>query len=91
VPVIASANGGFAETVEPKISGLLFPNGDATALLGCLRAVASGSAFPGRSIPIEVAARTARERDLGLHVSRLCAVFSSVICAEPGALDKQAQ
>src|SRR5215468_5147960 len=42
VPVIASWQGGLAETVDPGRIGLLFPNGDEDALLECLRSVAAG-------------------------------------------------
>ena len=38
IPVIASATGGLAETVEHGVTGLLFPNGDADALARSLRA-----------------------------------------------------
>jgi len=45
IPVVASAAGGFAETVEPGVSGLLFPNGDAEALSRCLVDIATGHAL----------------------------------------------
>ena len=46
VPVVASATGGFAETVQPGVSGLLFPNGDEHALADRLAEVASGGRLP---------------------------------------------
>ena len=41
VPVIASSTGGFAETIEDEVSGLLFPNGDELALYRALEQVAT--------------------------------------------------
>ena len=46
VPVIASELGGFGETVQRGTSGLLFPNGDESALHDELRRVARREAFP---------------------------------------------
>ena len=50
VPVIASSTGGFAETIEDEVSGLLFPNGDELALHRALERVATGAAFPSHSL-----------------------------------------
>ena len=75
VPVIASRVGGFGETVEHGVSGLLFPNGDEDALLGCLQRVARGEAFPGGVVADE-AIRWIRERHaLSRHVEALRAVL----------------
>ena len=51
VPVIASRKGGFGETVEEGVSGLLFPNGDEEALTVRMLEVARRSAFPDHAIP----------------------------------------
>jgi glycosyltransferase involved in cell wall biosynthesis len=67
VPVVASADGGFAETVEEGRSGLLFPNGDAEALAERLARVCEG-AFPDHRPQPEARAVLARRHDLGDHV-----------------------
>ncbi|MDX6478851.1 MAG: hypothetical protein QOG29_1438 [Gaiellaceae bacterium] len=41
VPVVASATGGFAETVEPALSGILCANGSEQELADALRAIAA--------------------------------------------------
>ena len=74
VPVIASARGGFAETVEEG-SGILFPNGDRRMLTAALEAVASGSAFPEKRVAPEIARRTALRHDMTRHVDALVAIY----------------
>jgi glycosyltransferase involved in cell wall biosynthesis len=83
VPVVASANGGFGETVEPGLSGLLFPNGDEEALGAALRAIARGEAFPGHAVPDEVVRRAQEQHSMDRYVNRLRAVFREV--ADPVA------
>lgn len=78
VPVVASASGGHAETVEPGISGLLFPNGNAGALAECLDAIAAGRRFPGHVLPREVAERLRIRHDPKRHADRLRAIFQSL-------------
>jgi glycosyltransferase involved in cell wall biosynthesis len=67
VPVVASSDGGFAETVADGASGLLFPNGDADALAERLARVCEG-AFPDHHPRAEARAVLARRHDLGDHV-----------------------
>jgi glycosyltransferase involved in cell wall biosynthesis len=71
VPVVASATGGLAESVEPGVSGLLVPNGDEDALARALLDVAEGRVFPDRTVPAEAVERARRKRDLGRHVDVL--------------------
>jgi glycosyltransferase involved in cell wall biosynthesis len=85
VPVVASAAGGFGETVEPGASGLLFPNGDEDALLACLRRIASGDAFPGRAVCEEAAARAMRAHDDDVHLRRLREVLAQTVARRPPA------
>lgn len=59
IPVIASETGGFSETIEHGVSGLLFPNGDVASLAERMRAVASRSAFPDHRLARDVVERTA--------------------------------
>jgi glycosyltransferase involved in cell wall biosynthesis len=71
VPVIGSATGGIAETVEDGRSGLLFPNGDAGALADRMRRVAQGELFADHAVPGEVVRRTRERHGLERHVDGL--------------------
>jgi glycosyltransferase involved in cell wall biosynthesis len=71
VPVVASATGGFAETVQPGVSGLLFPNGDEHALADRLAEVASGDLFPDHRVRRGSSEAALVVHDLGLHTARL--------------------
>ncbi len=77
VPVIASATGGLAETVEAGVSGALFPNGDVTALARCLSAVATGQLLR-EGVPDEWARRKQREHDVARHMAWLRDLFRTV-------------
>jgi len=74
-PVICSASGGLGEIVEDGVSGLKFPNNDEEGLLNCLRQVASGQVFPGRSVPVEVVSRVGARYDMAAHISTIRQVF----------------
>ena len=50
VPVVTTALGGFADTVEEGVTGLVVPNGDVTRLATALDQVASKNAFPHQAI-----------------------------------------
>jgi glycosyltransferase involved in cell wall biosynthesis len=77
VPVIASATGGLAETVEHGVSGLLFPNGDVDSLAECLLQIASGRVL-ARGVPNEIAERLLARHDVGRHVTWLRALFARI-------------
>ena len=77
LPVIASATGGLAETVEHGVSGLLFPNGDVDALAACLVEVASGRALVG-GVPSETVARLQAQHDVRRHITWLRTLFAEV-------------
>ena len=79
VPVVASATGGFAETVQPGVNGLLFPNRDVEALAERLREIASGRAFPRGEVPAASAREALAEHDLGRHVERLRELMGNLI------------
>jgi glycosyltransferase involved in cell wall biosynthesis len=76
VPVIATARGGFAESVEDGVTGLLVPNGDIDALARALDDVASGRAFPHQAIDANAVARLATRLRPERHVERLHNVFN---------------
>ncbi|HWP74570.1 MAG TPA: glycosyltransferase, partial [Methylomirabilota bacterium] len=84
VPVIASELGGFGETIERDSSGLLFANGDETALYEQLARVAHRQAFPGHSLPADARRQVADRHDLGRHVGRVRAIFRGLTPAGPG-------
>ena len=71
VPVIASRIGGFAETVEDEVSGLLFPNGDELALHRALERVATRAAFPSHSLDPAVVARMTESVSIKRHIALL--------------------
>ncbi|MEO8193792.1 MAG: glycosyltransferase family 4 protein [Gemmatimonadales bacterium] len=77
VPVIASATGGFAETVEEGVSGNLVPNGDITALAARMTAVARAGSI-NSCIPPEAVRRIAERHSIGAHVTRIRRIFESL-------------
>ena len=77
IPVVASAAGGFAETVESGVSGLLFPNGDAEALARCLVDIASGHALAQGVPAATVEAMMARHHP-STHLAWLRALLSEL-------------
>ncbi len=79
VPVIASSTGGFAETIEDEVSGLLFPNGDELALHRALERVATGTAFPSQLFDPEVVARATRSFSIERHIASLRAHLHHVV------------
>jgi glycosyltransferase involved in cell wall biosynthesis len=78
VPVIASRIGGFSETVDDGVTGMLFPNGDAAALAECLTAVATGRALVA-GVPDATRERLQSTHDLDRHVVWLRALFEGVL------------
>jgi glycosyltransferase involved in cell wall biosynthesis len=68
VPVVASATGGFARTVEDGVTGLLFPNGDEEALHDRLEAIATGRCFPEHTLPEAKVAEVRDRFNLARHV-----------------------
>lgn len=80
VPVVASAVGGFAETVEDGVSGILVPNGDVAALADGLIAIVNRRHF-ARGIPEEVVRRVSDRHDVLRHVIRMRSIFSEIVSA----------
>jgi glycosyltransferase involved in cell wall biosynthesis len=78
VPVVASADGGLGETVRHGVTGLLFPNGDETALADRLEAIASGRAFPAHALPAALVAQAGETYALGRHIEALTGIFTDL-------------
>ena len=85
LPVIASAVGGYAETVEPGVTGLLCPNGDTEALTRCLDDVSRERSFADGRLPEEAVERLARRHALAAHLEALSGIFEEVVGASPPA------
>lgn len=81
VPVIASETGGFAETVEEGVSGMLVPNGDTDALARALRAIVNDEAFAA-GIPADVVDRVRDRHGMSRHVTRMREILNGA-CAGP--------
>jgi glycosyltransferase involved in cell wall biosynthesis len=79
VPVVASSHGGFSETVRDGVTGLLFPNGDETALFARLEAVAQRTVFPTHEIPDEATREIAEAHDVDRHLERLRAIYRELL------------
>jgi len=83
VPVIATRNGGFLETIEQGRSGLLVGDGDDDELLSALRSVASREAFPDHRLDSALVARVAARHSLSGHVTSLRALFAEEVARRP--------
>ncbi len=77
VPVVATASGGFAETVSEGITGLLVPNGDIKALAGALEKVAAGMFADG--IAREVVEEFRKRCDMEAHIADVRRVFGEAV------------
>lgn len=79
VPVVATRNGGFVETVEEGLTGRLVADGDEEALFAALREIALGRSFPDRTIDPAARRRLLERHDPRRHVDELRAIFRSEI------------
>ena len=79
VPVIASARGGLCEVVEDGATGLLFPNGDETALAQRMLSIAQRRAFPEHILPNDAVMRTRERHAIELHVQKMRRVLSAAV------------
>jgi glycosyltransferase involved in cell wall biosynthesis len=82
VPVIATEGGGFDETVNVPLTGVLVPPGDDRALADALLAVAMRRVFPDQAPDARAAGLVARRHDLEEHVEKLRALLRSTIDAQ---------
>lgn len=84
VPVIASERGGFADSVEEGITGMLFPNGNEEELLLRLTAIAHRQAFPTQLLPEDVVSRVRSSSTIQQHVDRLRGIFTEIASGSQG-------
>ena len=81
VPVVATGGGGFAETVDLGVTGLLVPPGDASALAAALGRIADGAL---RELPLDAVARARTKHDAGRHLEAVERAFSEARFARFG-------
>ena len=79
VPAVVPDLGGFAETVQHGVTGLVFKNGKVDALAEQLVNLASGRSFPGHSLdPVQVAQVQnlyGREQ----HIARIKTIMNEIV------------
>ena len=83
LPVIATRNGGFLETVEEGRSGLLVGDGDDADVLAAMRAVATRRAFPDHRLDPAIVAQVASRHSPPAHVATLRELFAAEIARRP--------
>jgi glycosyltransferase involved in cell wall biosynthesis len=78
VPVVASASGGFAETVIERETGMLFPNGDVPALSTALLSITERRSFVD-GIQEDAITRLRERHDMERYVTRLHAILDDTV------------
>jgi glycosyltransferase involved in cell wall biosynthesis len=86
VPVVASRDGGLGETIEEGVTGLVFPNGDQTALGERLEAVARGREFPEHMLSQDSVSLARASWDVHHHGEALHRVFEDVVARRRGTM-----
>lgn len=79
VPVIASESGGFGETIEEGVTGMLVPNNNVPVLAARMLDIAHGRTFPSHRVPDDAVRRIAKERDFVQHVGRMREIFGELL------------
>ncbi len=79
VPAVVPAFGGFVETVEHGVSGLVFPPNDVTALAQLLLDLASGHSFPAHTIDQGHVAQVQQRFGRAGHVERIRAILHGIV------------
>lgn len=77
VPVVASREGGFGETVEDGVSGLLFDNGDTGALQACLETICRGEG-PGPVLGDAATATVRARHNVATHLQELRTAWQEI-------------
>lgn len=78
VPVVASATGGFAETIEEGVTGCLVPNGDVGMLAERMLEIAGGARFMDHTISEAGIRRAADRHDMGAHIARMRRILAEI-------------
>ena len=81
IPVIASDSGGFRETVNDRVSGLLFETGSVDSLAGRMLETATGAAFPSHRLPQDVVEESRACYAMSLHAGRVRKVLEEIVVA----------
>lgn len=79
VPVIATSLGGFAETVEEKVSGFLVPNADVEALASRMNTIAEGREFSDHLVAEDVVRRVAGRHGIERHIAHMRGIFAGLV------------
>lgn len=76
IPVVASAAGGYVETVEPGATGLLVPSGDVGKLASALREVVERRAFPALAVDETARAALRAAHEPRRHLEQIVGVLA---------------
>jgi glycosyltransferase involved in cell wall biosynthesis len=79
VPAVGSATGGYAETIEPRLTGLLARNGDAGSWAAALEEIAKDTIFPGGVVDPGAAARARSRHDPGVHLEAIVSILEEAV------------
>ena len=79
IPVVASDSGGFRETIENGVSGVLFRTGDVSSLEECLRLIASGARFATHRLPHGVVEKSRGRHAMATHAQRVKGVLNEIV------------
>jgi glycosyltransferase involved in cell wall biosynthesis len=78
IPVVASDTGGFLETIEEGLNGILFRTGDVSSLAEKLRSIAAGAMFPARRLSRQTVAGTRARFGMKVHATRVREVLAAI-------------
>lgn len=81
VPAVVPAHGGFAETVEHGVTGLMYPPNDVTVLADRLLELATGRSFPEHAVDAAHVAAAQRRFGRERHVAEIRALLRAVVVA----------
>lgn len=82
VPAVVPALGGFAETVQHGVTGLVFPPNDVRALSEHLLNLATGQSFPEHELNPADVARAQHRFGRELHISQIRAIMQEVASSQ---------
>ncbi len=78
VPAVVPALGGFAETVEHGVTGLVYAPGDVNALSQQLLDIASSRCFPQHTLDPDQVARVQQQFGPARHVAQIRAIMGKI-------------